>query len=137
MLLMSPLVPLAISATNGGSCRSAFEQPRQRVAEHAEVVGRDVARADAADVVQRVGGEDGDRPAVRARARRGTRPSDRSGRPARPGSGCRRGGFIFTLSMLAERIGGHRARLHVPAAVEDVLGRLGRAQADLRRAAAG
>ena len=98
-LLMSPLVPLDIIATNGESARSSPSSRASVSREHAEVVGRDVALRHAADVVQRVVGQHARSAARRALRRRERRSRDRSARPARSRSALPAAGFICTRSV--------------------------------------
>ena len=107
------------------------EQPLDFVAEHGEVVGGDRAAAGAADVVQAISGIERDRPAARL-ANREERDR-RIGRPGRLDEVRAGAGIHLHLVDAAERVLGHRARLQIPAAIEEVLRGLGRAVADLRR----
>ena len=114
-------------ATNGGSCWSRLQQPLQTRGSTCRSSRPRCRRPHAAHVVQRVGREDGDRPAVRlAQGEDRHRRVGRTGRLDQVRAARRR--IHLHLVDAAERIGRHRARLHEPAAVEDVLRRLGRAE---------
>ena len=133
MLFTSPLVPLAIRATIGGSCWSPRKQALQTSAVHAVVVGRDVAVPHAAHVVQRIARVHGDRPPVGlAQGQDRHRGVGRPGRLDEVRAARRR--IHLHLVDAAERIGRHGARLEEPAAVEHVLRRLGGGEPELGRA---
>ena len=106
-------------------CEFRVLQFFQRLAIHAVVVGRDVPAADAADVVQRVCGEDGDSLSVRL--------AQCDGRHGRIGEILASAGWVHLhLVRFSKWIHRHRALAHEPAEVEHMLLRLRRAERDLR-----